>query len=425
MNVECKPTVTVIGAGKMGLPLACQLANHGAKVVACDVNEKTVELINQGLCPFDEPGVPELLMRLVSEGALLASSNLEEHISRSEVIIIIVPVLLTENQNADLNTITKVTKQIAKSMKSGVMISYETTLPVGTTRKLGNILEESGFKAGTDFDLVFSPERVKSQKVLKHLSDTPKIVGGVNSKSALRGEKFYSTFLQAPIINVETLENAEFSKIAGMIYRDVNIALSNELSRYASFLGLDIQQVIGSANTDGEAHLLSPGIGVGGHCTPVYPYFYIQHALTLGLDPLLPLAARKINDDQALHFVDRAKQFFGDLREVSATILGLGFRPEVKEHTLSSAFLIQKALEDEDCYPKLVDPLYTDNEMSELGFRPGLVEGELIILNTAHSQFLNLDWRILFSKGTRAVVDGRNALNKTEIESFGIKYIGL
>jgi nucleotide sugar dehydrogenase len=423
--ISKKLVVSVIGAGKMGLPLACQLASNGAQVIACDINKTVVELINDGKCPFDEPGVPELLENLVNQGQLEASCDIEKSISLSDVIIVIVPVLLNQNNEADLYAINKVTDQIAVSMKSGCLISYETTLPVGTTRKFESRFRGENRGGIKDFDLVFSPERVKSQKVLNHLSNTAKIVGGANSRAASRGAKFYAQYLRAPIINVGSLENAEFAKLAGMIYRDVNIALANELAKYALSVGVNYIETVEASNTDGEAHLLSPGIGVGGHCTPVYPYFYIRQAESLGIDHALAAKSREINDNQARYYIDLAEDKVGNISEYSVVILGLGFRPNVKEHTLSSAFLIRDALLARNCVPKLVDPLYSAAEILKLGFVPGSIDAEILIINTVHDQFRNIELNQLVNRGVKCIIDGRNLFVRGDVEKLGIQYVGV
>ena len=198
-------------------------------------------------------------------------------------MLVIVPALLDANRRADLGALEGVACEIAAGLRVGTLVCFETTVPVGSTRnRFLPLLEKTGLRAGIDFDLAFSPERVKSLYVLKHLSEIPKIVGGVNDRSAERAAEFYAAFLGAPVMNLGSLEAAEFAKIAGMIYRDVNIALANELAAYAESVGLDFRPVREAANTDGEAALLTPGIGVGGHCTPVYPYFLIQDAADRG-----------------------------------------------------------------------------------------------------------------------------------------------
>ncbi len=268
--------VCVVGAGKMGLPLACALANNGAAVVACDVNPKLVESINKGVCPIDEPGLPELVSDLVGRGRLRATMETVGAVAESEVVIVIVPVILTAAKEAELSAIESVSHQIAEGMVPGTMVVYETTLPLGTTRGLLPILQGRGLMGGRDFDLVFSPERGKSRLVLRQLVEFPKIVGGLTPEGAARATDFYRKYLDCEVINVGSLETAELVKLVGMVCRDVNIALVNELSAYAERAGVDLQAVVKAANTDDETFLLEPGIGVGGHCTPVYPHFLLQ-----------------------------------------------------------------------------------------------------------------------------------------------------
>jgi nucleotide sugar dehydrogenase len=420
--------VTVVGAGKMGLPIACRIATESQKVYACDINEALVAKINRGECPFDEPGLAEILARAVAQLRLVATTDLAAAVADSDVVIVIVPVLLTADRHADLGQMRAVSRAIGGAMRRGTMVIYETTLPVGGTRSLLPLLESGGLRAGEDFDLVFSPERVKSRLVLKHLSSTPKVVGGFTKAAAARAGSFYRNHLRAPVLDVGTLEAAELVKLAGMVYRDVNIALANELARYAEVIGVDFAAVAAAANTDGEAALLLPGIGVGGHCTPVYPHFLSHDAAERGSPAGLTEAARALNDGQPAHAVGRLNahlSLFG--RRV--LILGLGFRPEVKEHTCSPAFQVRDALRDHGAVVELCDPLYSDEEVLEFGFAPGDLgraqAPDALILVTAHQAFRDLDWSALAARGLKAVVDGRNVWSAERAEAAGLIYLGV
>lgn len=422
--------VAVIGAGKMGLPLACQFAARGALVTACDANPEVVKSISEGVCHFDEPDVPQLLERLVAEKKLCATTDTVEAVRNSDVIVVIVPVLLTEDKQADLSTITAVTEQIASGLQRGALVSYETTLPVGTTRKLGGILERGGLVKGKDFQLAFSPERVKSRHVIERLAQNAKVVGGVNDASAGCAADFYAEFLGAPIINVGSLEAAELVKLAGMVYRDVNIALSNEIARYAGELGLDIESVLTAANTDGEAAMLLPGIGVGGHCTPVYPYFLTRNAQDAGTPVRLAAVSREVNDEQPHYMIDLLEKKWQPLDGKTVTILGLGFRPDVKESICSPAFLLQEALEARNAQVSLWDPLYSKEEIESHGFThqslaDTAVAPNVVVLNTAHSCFTSLPFAELAARGLKAVVDGRNLWEPEEIRKLNIFYLGV
>lgn len=414
--------VSVIGAGKMGLPLACVFASRGATVWACDVNPRVIASINAGICPFDEPGVSELLAETVAAGKLRATTETGDAVAKSDVVVVIVPVLLTEQREADLAIIDSIADTIGQRLKPGSMVSFETTLPVGGTRRLGKIIERGGLVAGVDFDLVFSPERVKSQLVLRHLFQNPKAVGGITPQSARRGEEFYSQYLGAPVANVGTLEAAELVKLAGMVYRDVNIALANELANYARVVGVDFDTVRRAANTDGEASLLTPGIGVGGHCTPVYPYFLINESRSRGLRVELAELARSVNEAQPTKAIDR----LGDVQGRSVVILGMCFRPQVKETAYSPAFALRDELERRGAKVTVHDSLCTDEEIVHFGFTPSRIEdAEIVILNTAHDAYRALDWAALARSGVKVVLDGRDALNAEQIRGAGIQYLDI
>jgi nucleotide sugar dehydrogenase len=420
--------VAVIGAGNMGLPIACHLAGRGAKVIACDKQATLVEAINNGVCPFPEPGLAELLLLVVKEGNLRAMADVRAAVAVSEVVIVIVPVLLSPEKEADTSIIESVCVEIGQSIKPGTMVCIESTMPVGGVRALLPILE-SGGKPGRHFDMVVSPERVKSGRVLQNLSKTPKVVAGITADATARAEAFYSKYLGAPIITMESMEAAELAKLAGMVYRDVNIALSNELARYADAVFVDVVPVIKAANTDGEAWLLSPGIGVGGHCTPVYPYFLTADAERRGSPARLTELGRSINEDQPAYVLNQLERSWGSLDSVRVLIAGLGFRPEIKESRHSTAWTLRDLLLKRHAQVFLHDPLYTSDEIQALGFVPGDLDRgpapQVLILNTAHGAYRDLDFAELSARGLKVAVDGRDFFCRQEVEQAGVLYFGI
>lgn len=418
--------VSVVGAGKMGLPLAVQFATKGASVHACDTRQATVDAINRGECPIDEPGLADLLRAAVEQKRLTATTDTAAAVAQSQVAVVIVPALLTPDYHADISVLESATRDIARGMPAGLLVCYETTVPVGTTRGVFKPILDA---TGVPYELAYSPERVKSGTVMRQLTLNPKVVGGATAETAKRAEVFYKTYLGAPVINAHTLENAEFVKVAGMVYRDVSIALANELARYSESAGIDLPALIPAINTDGEAHLLQPGIGVGGHCTPVYPYFLIHDARARGFQLHLPEVARRVNDDQARHLVQRLKESVGSLEGRTVLICGLAFRAGVKEHICSSAFLIRDALVIEGAQVLLDDPLYTAEEIAAHGFKPGSIQAdrlpELVIFNTAHVEYKQLHFNRLRERGLRAVLDGRNFLPVDSIRRLGIHCVSV
>jgi len=421
--------VLVVGAGKMGLPLACQVADSGASVTVCDINPAVVSLINSGVPPFCEPHLGEYLHRNLSAGRLKASTQTAQAATQAHVIIIIVPALLTPDKEIDYTNLKHASLAVSQGLRQESLVLYETTIPVGGCRtELIPILEKSGLKVGKDFDLAFSPERVKSGHVFDRLKNTPKIVGGFNEESAKRAEAFYNRYLGTEIINVGSIEAAEFAKLIGMLYRDVNIGLVNELAAFSELVGLNLNEVIHAANTDPETNLLTPGIGVGGHCTPVYPYFFIRQAGRLGVPHTLAEHARRVNEKQPETQIRRVLRILGSLSGQRAHIMGLAFRPSVKEVSYSPAFAIRDELLRHCASVTLEDPMFTADELIRYGFESSSVAdagARLVILNTAHPEFEAPDFRLWASKGVKAILDGRNFWDREQIETAGIFYFGI
>jgi nucleotide sugar dehydrogenase len=420
--------ITVVGGGRMGLPLACMFGKRGAAVTVCDVNADLVAAINAGNCPYEEPGLQELIAELHEAGRLRAMTDTSKACSESEAIVVIVPAHLTPEREIDFGILKSASGDIGKGLRRGALVVYETTVTVGGTRRtLIPVLENSsGLKAGKDFCVAYSPERVKANLVLTRLETTPKIVGGFDDASRARAISLYRQYLGAPIEDVGTIEAAEMTKLLGMLYRDVNIALANELSGFCEVAGVDFERVRKAANSDGEADLLLPGIGVGGHCTPVYPYFLMRASRRLGMTQRISEAAREINDFQPLRQLERVAVAWKSLAGLGVHILGLGFRPDVKVATLSPAYALRDDLLKRGARVTLEDPYYTSDELRSAGFNPGMVPGaQLVILNTAHRQFAHPDFAAWQRAGVKVVLDGRNLWERYKVESFGLTYFGI
>ncbi len=422
--------VIVVGAGRMGLPLACAIAESGARVTACDVNPAIVDAINAGTSPYDEPGLDEHIARNHAAGRLVATTDTTGAARNADAIIIIVPAHLTPERDIDYGILCAASEAVGKGIKKGALLSYETTVAVGGTRRvLIPVVERaSGLRAGRDFFACFSPERVKARFVFEKLRETPKVVGGCDAASAEAGAAFYGRHLGARVINVDTLEAAELVKLSGMIYRDVNIALANELAAYCEAVGEDYWRIAEASNDDDETHLLFPGIGVGGHCTPVYPYFIICDGARRGVMQHLAASARAINDAQPERNAERLARAWAPLDGKRVHILGLSFRPDVKVDIFSTAYPLGAALRARGAQVTLEDPWYSDEEICAAGFAPACVGRDpldAVILNTAHSAFRRPDFSQWRTAGIEAVLDGRNCWEREAVEQAGLIYLGV
>lgn len=419
--------VAVVGFGKIGQAVAAQILNAGLEVVAIDINPGLVKLFRDGRLRTPEPGVESSLLQGHQSGKLQVFTEFKK-IEDCSAVLVSIPLLVDNQKKVLYETFDECIQAIAPHLREGAVLSIETSLPLGAARnRVLPMIEACGRVHGVDFFLIHSPERIKSGTMLHQLRSTLKVVGGIDSEALLQGLALYRSFLPpSVVVPVESIEAAEMIKLAGMIYRDVNIALSNQLAKLCTQWGLDIQTIIARANTDGEASLLQPGIGVGGHCTPVYPYFLIDAFRQGGECFSLAEAAREINDGMAEYAI-RLLEDRLELKKV--LLLGLSFRPGVKEDTFSTAFLLRESLKRRGSSVFLHDPLYSPEELVQRGFIPSEspyeIGAEAVIVVTAHSQFRDLDFERLRQLGCRVFLDGRNEFDPAKVQSHGIEYIGI
>jgi nucleotide sugar dehydrogenase len=415
--------VCVVGLGKIGLPLAVQFASKGATVAGYDIDPARVARINDGADPMPgEPGVGEPLPELVSSGRLRGTCDPRDAAANADVIIIIVPVDIDAAHRPDFSVLDAAVDAIAPHVRPGALVIVETTVPVGTTRRrvAARIAESTGLRASSDFFAAFSPERVSSGRVLRDLATYPKIVGGIDDESTARAAAFYESMLDAPVMRVRDAETAEFSKLAETTYRDVNIALANEFARAGDALGVDVRQAIDAANSQPYSHVHQPGVGVGGHCIPVYPYFIDADETSL-ID-----TARAVNDGMAAYGVEKLAAALGGLAGATVVVLGLAYRADVKESRHSSAFGLVEALRGAGAKAYVHDPLFSDDEVGAAGLEPPPafpLACDALVVQAWHAEYEALDLRAF--AGLRAVLDGRGALRPERVQAVGAVYVGI
>src|SRR5436190_8084170 len=251
---------------------------------------------------------------------------------------------------------------IGPGVHAGSLVIFETTLPVGDTRDrfTPRLEAASGLKADADFFVAFSPERLYSGAALRNLATYPKLVGVIGPSSTARAAAFYDAVLDTEIVAMSNAEAAEFSKLADTTYRDVNIALANEFARYAERIGVDIHEVIAAANSQPYSHIHQPGLGVGGHCIPVYPHFLLSRAPELELVEL----SRRVNDGQVGLAIKQIQKALGALDGVPVLVLGLTYREGVKELAYSRAMPLIERLGFHGAQVSAYDPLLTADEIA-------------------------------------------------------------
>jgi nucleotide sugar dehydrogenase len=405
--------VTIVGAGKMGLPLAVQFSGHGWDVTAVDVQASVVESINAGRNHVtEEPGLTEGVASAHAQGRLRATLDGAAAAAASDVVVLIVPVMLNDEQQPDYRYMDAAVEAIAPGIHPGSTIIFETTLPVGDTRGrfAPRLAAVSGLRSEEDFFVAFSPERLYSGSALRNLATYPKLVGGLGPASGARAAAFYGSVLDAEVVLMSSAEAAEFSKLADTTYRDVNIALANEFARYADRVGVDIQEVIAAANSQPYSHIHQPGLGVGGHCIPVYPHFLLSRAPEMELVEL----SRRVNDGQIGLAIRTIQKALGGLEGVPVLVLGLTYRDGVKELAYSRALPLIERLAFHGAIVSAYDPLLSDAEIARSAATPyhwgTPSDARAIVTQTADPQFKGLDFDLF--PAAEVLFDGRNSLRE-------------
>ena len=425
--------IAVVALGKIGLPLAVQFAERGHQVVGADVAASVVEQVNRGEAPF--PGefqLAEKLSAVVAAGRLRATTDTTQAVAEAEAVVVVVPLFVDEAAQPDFGWMDAATADIGRGLRAGTLVSYETTLPVGTTRTRWKpqLEQYSGLVEGEDFHLVFSPERVLTGRVFADLRKYPKLVGGLSDVGAKQARAFYEAVLEFDdrpdlprgngVWDLGSAEAAELAKLAETTYRDVNIGLANQFAKFAGAHDIDIYQVIEASNSQPYSHIHRPGIAVGGHCIPVYPRLYLWS----DPDATVVSAAREANASMPAYAVGLARGAYGDLTGARAVVLGAAYRGGVKETAFSGVFPTVEALERQGAVVTVDDPMYTDAELEGLGLVPHRrgSSADLVILHTDHAEYRRLTKQDL--PGVRVVVDGRRWLDPSGFEGATFLVVG-
>ena len=419
--------ISIIGFGKIGQAIAANILQQNIYVTAIDTDPGLQTIFDTDKYETKEPHVKDILT-LAFKGNRLVITDDFSLVKGSDAIIIAIPLLIDDQKNTLDAPFLEAIKKLSPYLENKTLIVIETSVPVGYCRNcIVSAIELQGKIHGKDFLLAHSPERIKSGTMLEQLKQIPKVIGGVSNVATEKAYEVYQWFFDKKSLHkVESIEAAEMLKLAGMIYRDVNIALSNQLAQFANATGVDFAGLISLINTDKEANLLQPGIGVGGHCTPVYPYFLIENFKQAGLNFTLAKQCRLINDGMANYAVSLIKD---KVKNKTALILGLSFRPNVKEDALSTAYLLHEELLKSGFEVQVHDVEFSGDELREKGFKAAEdiynTDSEVAFLVTMHKEYHQVDFEKLSSSGIKYFVDGRNNIHKDIVENAGIHYIGI
>lgn len=432
-----KIAVSVFGLGSVGLAIATVWLRAGARVIGVDIDDRKVKDLNTGVVRHSEQVVVETIKSSLRAGTFYATTSGGEAVRESNVLDIIVPVLYNSG-GPDFTSLDDVVVTIGKNMVEGQAVVLESSVPPLTTEyRVRPVLEElSNLRSDIDFALIYSPERVLVGRAVEDIEVRyPKIVSGVGPRSLALAEKLFSIVAKAGVVKASSPRVAEFAKLAEGVYRDVNIALANELSKLSQALDVDLIEVIEIANTQPYSHLHKPGAGVGGHCIPVYPRFLSWLGQLHGVDLELVELARRINDSQPLQVVRLLLEEVGGIerRKVKVAVLGLAYRGNVPIPIGSPTYRIVKELVRLGYEVTVHDPLIeADPLLSSLGASlvKDLVEAlkgsDVVIVATDHNHYKEVTPCKLVELSQNPgliIIDARDVIDVSEC--CGARYLGI
>ena len=405
--------VAVYGLGKMGLPIAASFADLTGNATGVDIDPDVVERIEDGESPVSgEPGLAALVERTVADGSLSASTDAAEAASEASVHVVIVPTVIREDGSPDLTALEQVIPEIGTGLTQGDVVLIESTVPPGTCAEVvrPTLESESGLSLG-EFGLAFCPERTASGTALSDIRGTyPKVVGGADAESTRVASLVYGELTDNEVVPVSDATTAECVKVFEGVYRDVNIALANEIATASDALGIDTLEAIDAANTLSVCDIHRPGPGVGGHCIPYYPRFLLSRAP----DARLVRTAREVNEAMPAFTVEKLREQLHeagtDVADAGVLVLGVTYRPGVEETRESPAYPIAEELTDAGATVYATDPML--EEMPDLRGTPVAIEEltsldvDAVVVVTPHEEFDRIEWSAF---DDLVVVDGRDA----------------
>lgn len=450
-----KLSISIIGLGRVGLPTALLFAEAGAKVIGVDINKEKVANLNKGNAYIREPGLEALLQKVLEKGSFHATTDIEKAVSKSDAVIICVPTPLNEAKKPDLTSLARACKSVSKGLKRGTLLMIVSTVAPETTKNVVKPIVEkfSGFKASRDFGLAFCPERGAPGGILHDLKNNSRVVGGIDDRSATCAIALLKSITKGEVLKLTDSTTAETTKLFENIYRDVNIALANELAVLCEKLNVDMLEIIDAANTKNigfvdestkryrsfsvPSSLHTPGAGVGGDCLPVNPYYLLQEAECLGVDLPMVKLARKINDLMPQHVVELVVEALKDLgkkvEKSKIAILGFTYKGDVDDLRNSPAKFIAESLRSLGAQLTGFDPIICTRKIQEFkifqasNINECLQKADCVVIITDHSDFKNINLQNIrkIMNNKAAIVDARGVFDPKKLIELGFTYKGI
>ncbi len=412
-----KKSICVIGIGYVGLPTAAMFASKGHKVTGYDLNQKAVDALNKGEIIIEEPGLGELVKQVVKDGNLVGTTECPVG---SDVYIIAVPTPINEDKTADMRYVESATRAVVPCVRKGSIVILESTSPPRTVVDLMlPILKETGLELGEELLVAHSPERILPGRVLEELRTNSRIVGGINEKSSIEVKKIYESIVEGEIF-ITTSTTAEMCKLMENTFRDVNIALANELAKMSEELGVNCWDVIRMANQHPRVNILQPGPGVGGHCIALDPWFLVEKSKNAKL-----IHQARLNNDSMPEFVmNKISGILGGLKGKTVALYGVTYKPNIDDVRESPIMHLMHLLGDNGADVRVCDPHAGEKVENNYSIAEAAKGADIVVLGVNHDEFKDINFaRMAESMSGKAVLDTRNFWSRADVERAGLDYI--
>ena len=436
-SLESKSLVVcVVGIGRIGLPTALSFAKAGLQTIGVDINEKLVDSINTGNFPLkDEPGYEEIFNEVRKNGNFSATTNINEAISKSNLILLSLPTPMDKKNIPSYFALESVGKQLSRILQSNSLIVVESTIEPGFIENdLINILEETNrLHIGKNFTIGVCPENANPGEILHYFTNLPRLVGGIDEQTTKIITMIYDFVFSVELVIMPDCKTANAVKLTTNVFRDVNIAFVNELSLMFEKLGIDTLKVLDAAKRKYNFQIHYPGAGVGGPCLPINSYQLLNTARRIDSKLSIIKQSREINEKMPEHVInltlDGFKKCKKSIKDSTVLILGISYKPDVKDIQLSPAKIIINKLMALGARIKIYDPYYKGSQMFGINVEQNIedvlskVDASIII--TAHKEFQEINPKIFTKMKTPILIDSRGVVDTSSADDVGLVFRGL
>jgi nucleotide sugar dehydrogenase len=433
-------TICVIGIGRIGLPTALSFANSGLFTIGLDINSELVKNVNSGIYPLkDEPEYDKIFEKVILEKKFIATTNIEESVSKADVVLLSLPTPIDSNNIPDYSALRLVGSQLSEYLQEGSLVIVESTIEPGfVENELIQIIENSknNLHVEKTFGIGVCPETANPGEIMVDFTKLPRLVAGINEKITELIYEIYHFVFPVELIKMPNCKTANAVKLTTNVFRDVNIAFVNELSIFFEKLGIDTFTVLEAAKSKYNFQVHYPGAGVGGPCLPVNSYQLLNSAKTLGDDSMLSIikTSRKVNEHMPDHVIELIQNVFResdkDLSTATIMILGISYKPNVKDIQLTPAEPIIKKLRSLGVKVKIFDPFYKNKKVFDITVENDLFENlsecDGLVIVTNHTEFSSINLEMISSKMKfPIVIDSRGLIQKDDAKKAGLVFRGL